>query len=125
MITRCSACDRQFECPYYRLGLAQPCPHCGSVVPVNLRTVTYASIGSTGYQTNFAEFMRLLADHESREVLLRMIHTTLGLHADSGPTAQFLTAANEPISLAEVHEQIQQHPRLQYDVYQYRMNLWH
>jgi hypothetical protein len=124
MIAICPTCERPFECPYYRLGLAQSCPHCASVVPINLRSVQYTSIGNTGYQTTFGQFVRLLNEDAERGVLQRMIHTRLGLRAESAAPTEFRTATNEPISLAEVHEQIQQHPQLQYDLYQYRMNLW-
>lgn len=121
MIINCPVCAHSFECPYYRVGLTQPCPHCAALVPIKLRS--YVSIGNTGYQTTFGDFTRLLNEDAERGVLQRMIHTTLGLRAVSTPT-QFFTATNEPISLAEVHEQIQQHAQLQYKVYQYRMNLW-
>lgn len=124
MIATCPACKRPFGCPYYRLGLAQPCPHCASLVPINLRSVQYASIGNTGYQTTFGAFVRLLKEDAERGVLQRMIHRRLGLRADSATSTEFLTPTDEPVSLAQVHEQIQQQPQLQYDVYQYRMNLW-
>ncbi|HEY0602053.1 MAG TPA: hypothetical protein VGD58_04035 [Herpetosiphonaceae bacterium] len=124
MIVLCPSCEQHFESPYYRLGLARPCPHCDSVVAINLRSVEYASIGNTGYQTTFGQFVRLLNEDAARGVLQRMIDRTLGLRANAAPPTEFLTATDDPLSLADVHEQIQQHPQLQYDVYQYRMNLW-
>ncbi|HEY0734119.1 MAG TPA: hypothetical protein VGD69_04370 [Herpetosiphonaceae bacterium] len=124
MIATCPTCAQHFECPYYRLGLARPCPHCDSMVPINLRNVEYSSIGNTGYQTTFGQFVRLLNEDTERGVLQRMIRRTLSLRAESVPPTGFLTATDDPVSLADVHEQIQQHPQLQYDVYQYRMNLW-